>query len=404
MTTPLPTRFLWSGKNAAGQKVSGESEAQDVNTLQRLLYGQGIVLSASRKVRPVTKRVVRQKIAAADISIFLRQCAGLLQAGLPLVQSLEICIDSCRGTTLKTELQRIREQLDGGASFSSALRSSRLARDRLLLNLIHAAEQSGTLDDMMEKLATDSEKAQILRARVKKALMYPLAVLVVAAVVSALLLVKVVPQFAQTFSELGGELPALTRSVLALSDFLAQHIYLLVLLASLLVATLAGCLRRFAWARLFKDRMVRQLPVVGAIVQDACIARFCGTLSGSIKAGVPLVQALQTSAGATGNLVYENACMELAELVNQGQTLSFGVRKAACFPVMIGQLIHAGEQSGTLDQMLENCAIRYEQSVDQSVDKLSSLIEPVIMSVLGIIVATLLLAMYLPVFRLGSVL
>lgn len=398
------TRFTWFGKNASGQRIRGESEARDIQTLQRMLYRQGIVLSTARQVRPAAPQVLKQKIPAADITVFLRQCASLLKAGLPLVQSLEICTESTRVDALRTELDRIREQLDTGASFSTALRNSRLADDRLLVNLIYAGEQSGTLDTMMEKLASDAEKAQLLRARVRKALTYPLTVLLIAAIVTALLLIKVVPQFAQTFSDFGAELPALTRAVMALSDLAVRHMASVMLMLVGIVIAVTACVRHFAVARLCKDRLLCRLPVTGVIVRDACVARVCRILGSSIKAGLPLVQALQSSACAAGNLVYEQACLDLAHLISQGQTLGFGVRKARCFPVMMAQLIHAGEQSGTLDQMLENCAIRYEQSVDQSVDKLSSLIEPVIMSVLGVIVATLLLAMYMPVFRLGAVL
>lgn len=404
MNQPVLTLFAWSGKNLAGQKVNGECEASDTNNLKRQLYKQGILVSAIRKTRPAASRVKMNKFSATEMAVFLRQCASLLKAGLPLVQTLDICIESSARAAFKQELQRVRDQLAGGASFCAALRAGSLGRDRLLINLIDAAEQSGTLDTMMEKLANDSEKAQQLLAKVKKALTYPIAVLVMAVVVTVVLLMKVVPQFARTFSELGAELPALTRFVLTLSDMVIHYAFAAGMSAFLLVLVVTACLRRYPSVRLWKDRLICQLPLAGIIVQQACLARLCQILSSSIQAGVPLLQALQSSASATGNLVYEQACQELAVLINQGQTLSFGVRKIRCFPVMIGQLIYAGEQSGTLDQMLENCASRYEQSVDNAVDKLSSLIEPVIMSVLGVIIATLLLAMYLPVFRLGAVL
>lgn len=404
MSTTPATRFSWAGKNLSGHAVRGETEAADVTSLRRLLYAQGIVLSNTKKIRSGAVRTTRPHYNAAEITVFLRQCASLLTAGLPLTQALEICTDSTPGASFKQELQSVRDQIASGASFTSALRAGSLGRDRLLLNLIQAAEQSGTLDTMMEKLAHDSEKAAQLRARVKKALTYPMAVLVVAVVITLVLLIKVVPQFAQTFSDLGAELPALTRSVLRLSELAMQYSFVMAILCFLSVLTVTVCLRRYPRARCWRDQLFCHLPVIGEIVRHACLARFCQILSSSIKAGVPLLQALQSSAPATGNLVYEHACLDLAEQINQGQTLSFGVRKARCFPVMMAQLIHAGEQSGTLDQMLENCGRRYEQSVDNAVDKLSSLIEPVIMTLLGTVVAILLLAMYLPVFRLGAVL
>lgn len=404
MSQAVATRFTWSGKYLTGKRVTGESEAPDIESLRRLLYGQGILLLSVRKSGAAMAPNKNRRIPAAEIAVFLRQCASLLKAGLPLVQAMEICIESVSHSALRQELQRVRDQLAGGASFHSALRGGSLGQDRLLLNLVSAAEQSGTLDTMMSKLADDSEKTQQLLARVKKALMYPLAVLVVAVVVTVLLLAKVVPQFAQTFSGLGAELPALTRAVLALSDLVIRHVLAASTIAFAAITGVTTCIQRYRRARLWKDKLICRLPVVGNIVKHACLARFCQILGCSINAGVPLLQALQSTASATGNLVYEQACQELAELVNQGQTLSFGVRKTACFPVMIAQLIYAGEQSGTLDQMLENCANRYEQAVDNSVDKLGSLIEPVIMTVLGIIISTLLIAMYLPVFRLGAVL
>jgi type IV pilus assembly protein PilC len=403
MTTSI-TRFSWSGKNLDGQQVNGESEAPDTESLRRILYGQGVLVTASKKIKPATIRSKTQKIPAADVAIFLRQCASLLKAGIPLVQTLEICLDSVSNSSFKLELQRIRDQLAEGSSFYTALYGGALGNNTVLLNLIQAAEQSGTLETMMEKLARDSEKAEQLRARVKKALTYPMAVLLMAAIVTSVLLIKVVPQFAQTFAGLGAELPALTRLLLVLSDLAIQYALIVSISGLVTLWLMLLCLRHNKKARWWKDSILCHLPIVGGIVQHACLARFCQILGGSIKAGVPLLQALQSSASATGNLVYEQACQDLAELINQGQTLSYGIRKARCFPVMIAQLIYAGEQSGTLDQMLESCANRYEQSVDNAVDKLSSLIEPVIMTVLGVIIATLLLAMYLPVFRLGAVL
>lgn len=398
-------RYAWSGRDREGRLASGEAEAADVASLRRLLYQEGVLMSSARKLRPgVRQRMRRSTVASAAISVFLRQCASLLSAGLPLVQVLDICADSTPEATLKTELVAVREQLAAGSSFCTALRGSALGKDALLLNLIQAAEQAGTLDTMMTRLARDREKAEQLRARVKKALTYPLAVLAMALVVSVVLLIKVVPQFARSFAELGAELPALTQSVLTLSALVSQHVFKGLIMATLAGLALMQALRRYEPLRWYRDRLLCRLPVIGTIVQQASLARLCQILAGSLRSGLPLLQALQSAAPATGNLVYERACHALAEQISQGQSLSFAVRRQRCFPVMIAQLIHAGEQSGTLDQMLENCALRYEQSVDNAVDRLSSLIEPVIMSVLGVIIATLLLAMYLPVFRLGAVL
>lgn len=393
-------RFAWSGRNLQGLAVSGQTSAADVETLKRELYRQGILLQQARTVKPPT-------LKAADteqLPLFLRQCASLLQAGLPLVQCMDICIDSADKRGFRELLLKTREQLAEGSSFSEALANSGLSGQRLLLHLVRAAEEAGTLDICMERLASQAEKSALLKARIRKALSYPAAVLAVTMIVTVLMLTKVVPQFARTFASMNAELPWLTQILLQASDYVRSHLLLLCLLPLLFAAVIHTCLQRYETARTLRDRLSLKLPVFGLLIRDACLARLCRTLSDCLRAGVPLLQALASAAPATGNRVCEQACHDLIVQLQQGQPLGFAVRTHSWFPVMIAQLVHAGEQSGTLDQMLENCALRYEQSVEQTVDRLGSLIEPVIMAILGIVIATLMLAMYLPVFRLGAVL
>lgn len=301
-------------------------------------------------------------------------------------------------------MSTIRQQVAQGSQFGEALGRSALSEQSLLISMIKAAEQSGTLDLMLGSLADDQDKNERLRARVKKSLMYPLTVLVVALLVTGLLLIKIVPQFASTFASLGAELPALTQSVIMLSDIAIDYAPPASAAALSLVLLLRAALSRYKVLQMQLDRLLLSLPLTGTIVRNACLCRFSRTLSGSLSAGVPLLQALESTAAATGNHVYHSECLKIRQHINEGHPLSFAVRKNRLFPVMIAQLIYAGEQSGTLDQMLRTCAARYELAVDQAVDVMSTMIEPIVMTVLGVIVAILMLAMYLPVFRLGAVL
>lgn len=400
MTASGQTRYRWTGRDRYGAVTCGETLASDPDSLKRELYRQGILL-ANAKVATHPKPGSRDR---KQTPIFLKQCASLLQAGLPLVQAMDICIESAGQVGFARVLQQIRGQLGEGSSLHEAIANSALGKDVLMLSLIRAAEDAGTLDVCLERLACQAEKTALLQARLRKALSYPAAVLIVTVLVTALMLTRVVPQFAQTFTAMGAELPWLTQALMSASDYVRRHLLPLALIPAAAVPLLHWSISRFETLRVMRDQLSLRLPVTGGLVKNACLARLCRTLSDSLHAGVPLLQALHSAAPATGNRVCEQACLQLAAQIQQGQTLGFAVRTHSWFPVMIGQLIHAGEQSGTLDRMLENCALRYEQAVEQTVDRLGSLIEPVIMGVLGIVIATLMLAMYLPVFRLGAVL
>ena len=404
MTETANRSFTWVGKDFGGQARQGTSSAENADLLCRELYLKGILVTHIKltKLSVVRKKPLRLK--AGMLSVFLRQSAGMLQAGLPLVQALAISIDCMPASQFRDEISNIKQQVENGSLLGEAISHSRLGTQNLLVNMIRAAEQSGTLDSTLQSLADDHEKAERLRARVKKALFYPFTVLLVALLVTTLLLVKVVPSFTSTFAELGAELPALTQAVMALSDLAIVYAPAAAIGSTVIVLLISSMIPRYASLQLLMDKLMMALPLTGKIVQNACLCRFSQTLAGSLRAGLPLMQALETTAAATGNRVFESACLSIRQLVNEGQPLSFAVRKNNLFPVMIAQLVHAGEQSGTLDQMLQSCAARYEQDVDQAVDTLSSMIEPLVMIVLGAIVAILMLAMYLPVFRLGAVL
>lgn len=404
MTGNENNHYSWRGIDLEGQPQQGISSAANPELLRAQYYSKGILITHIKTAQKLTTALKPLRPPPGQLSMFLRQCAGLLQAGLPLVQALEISIECLPASRFRTEMCAIRQQVAQGSQLGEALGRSALSGQTLLISMIKAAEQSGTLDHMLGSLADDQEKTEKLRARVKKALMYPLTVLVVALLVTALLLIKVVPQFASTFTSLGAELPALTQSVMMLSAMAIDYALPASATALSLVLLLRAAVSRYKLLQMLLDRLVLWLPLTGTIVRNACLCRFSRTLAGSLHAGIPLLQALESTAAATGNHVYQTECLKIRQRINEGHPLSFAVRKNRLFPVMIAQLVYAGEQSGTLDQMLRTCAARYELAVDQSVDVMSSMIEPIVMTVLGVIVAILMLAMYLPVFRLGAVL
>jgi type IV pilus assembly protein PilC len=404
MTGNAGKQYSWRGTDLEGRPQQGVASAESHGALRMEFYAKGILVTDIKAVRKLASAQKSLRPPTGMLSMFLRQCAGMLQAGLPLVQALEVSIDCLPVSRFKTEMSAIRQQVAQGSLLGEAFSRSALGDQKLMISMIKAAEQSGTLDQMLGLLANDQEKSERLRARVKKALMYPLTVLVMAMLVTTLLLIKVVPQFATTFAGLGAELPPLTRTVMMLSDIAIDYALPASATALSLILLLRAMITRHKALQLLTDKLMLWLPLTGSVVRNACLYRFSQTLAGSLRAGVPLLQALESTAAATGNHVYELECLIIRQRINEGHPLSFAVRKNRLFPVMIAQLVYAGEQSGTLDQMLQTCAVRYEQAVDQSVDLLSSMIEPMVMIILGMIVAVLMLAMYLPVFRLGAVL
>jgi type IV pilus assembly protein PilC len=404
MNAPLkPTTFHWQGRDARGVVQRGAMTAPTRAAAKAQLMRQGLrELRVQRQREPL--RLWRGGLKAHDVALFTRQLATMLKAGLPLVQGFELTAQSLEAGILRERVLQLRDAVATGDPFSTALRRHPRDFDELYCNLVAAGEASGTLDVLLERLARHLEQAEALKAKVSKALRYPLIVLTVALGVTALLLVKVVPAFAATFADLGAELPALTQYVLRLSNWARAWWPVLVgvsFAATLLLRTARQRSRRF---REWGERRLLQVPALGGVVKLAALARFCRTLATTFAAGLPLVDALNASAGATGNVVYRAAVLQARSELATGVRLSRTLQQNSVFPPLLVQLVAVGEESGTLDTLLARCADIYEGEADALAETLTALLEPLIMAVLGIVVGGLLLALYLPLFQLGSVL
>ncbi len=395
--------YVWSGTDKNGKKAKGEVPGSSQALVRAQLRKQGIVANRVRKKPKPLFSARKQKITPGDIAIFSRQLATMMKAGIPLVQSFEIVADSLDNPSMGKLIRAIRDDVAQGNAFADSIRKHPRYFDELFCNLVESGEQSGALETMLDRIATYKEKTEALKAKIKKAMTYPIAVIVVAIIVTGILLVKVVPQFAETFSSFGADLPAFTLFVLGLSDIAIAHWWKVV------IGAVAGIFlfrearlrsKRFADA---VDRLSLKLPIIGMIVVKSCYARFCRTLATTFSAGVPLIDSLDSVAGATGNVVYSDASRRIKEDVSNGQQLNFAIRNTGLFPVMVTQMVGIGEESGALDTMLDKCASYYEDEVDNAVDSLTSLMEPMIMSVLGVLIGGLMIAMYLPIFQIGMV-
>lgn len=397
------TIYLWQGTDKNGKKTKGEMPGASQALVKAQLRKQGVNATRVKRKPKELFGPRKQKISPNDIAIFSRQLATMMKAGIPLVQSFEIVSDSLENPSMAALVRSVRDEVAAGNNFADSIRKHPRYFDELFCNLVESGEQSGALETMLDRVATYKEKTEALKSKIKKAMNYPIAVVVVALIVTGILLVKVVPQFAETFSSFGAELPAFTLFVLGLSDLAIAHWW-----KAIIALVIAGyCfkearLRSKAFAD-FIDRLSLKLPVIGPIIEKSCYARFTRTLSTTFAAGVPLVDALESVAGATGNIVYSSATLRIRDDVSAGQQLNFAIRTTNLFPVMINQMVGIGEESGALDDMLDKCASYYEAEVDNAVDGLTSLMEPIIMSVLGTLIGGLMIAMYLPIFQLGQV-
>ena len=395
--------YVYKGVDKKGKQIKGEVSGSSPAVVKAQLLKQGVRATNVRKKAKPLFGGGKRKITPQDIAIFTRQMATMMKAGVPLVQSFDIVADGVDNKTLGDLVRSIREDVAAGGSFASALAKHPKYFDELFCSLVEAGEQSGALETMLHRIAIYKEKTEQLKSKIKKALTYPIAVVVVAVIVTGILLVKVVPQFAETFSSFGANLPAFTLFVLGLST-LAQAYWLHFLV--ILGATIFGLGKLKQKSRKFRnllDRMILRVPIVGKIVYEAIIARFARTLSTTFAAGVPLIDSLTSVAGATGNSVYEDATFKIRDEVSTGTQLNAALRHSQVFPSMLIQMTAIGEESGALDDMLDKVATFYEDSVDNMVDNLTSLLEPMIMSILGVLVGGLLIAMYLPIFQLGNV-
>ena len=401
-TAAISTPFLWEGTDRHGKKVKGKSLANDEASVRADLRRQGVVPTRIRKQR---KGLFSGggKIETGDIAIFSRQLATMLGAGIPLVQAFEIVGNGHENAAMQKLILAIKADVEGGSALAEALAKQPLYFDDLFVNLVEAGEQAGALESLLDKIATYKEKTEAIKKKIKKALTYPAAVLVVAFVVTTILLIFVIPSFEDLFKGFGADLPGFTRMVIDLSAFVrAKGVFIAIAIGAAISAFLYFKKRSRPF-RHFLDRLMLKMPIIGPILQKASIARYARTLSTMFAAGVPLVEALESVAGATGNIVYEVGVMEMRDEVATGQRLQQSMENTDLFPNMVVQMIAVGEESGSLDEMSAKVADFYEADVDDAVDNLSSLLEPMIMAILGVLVGGLVVAMYLPIFKLGAV-
>ena len=382
--------------------VKGELNGQNPALVKAQLRKQGINPTKVRK-KGISLFGAGKKIKPMDIALFARQMATMMKAGVPLLQSFDIIADGLENPNMRKLVDEIKQHVAAGNSFAAALRTKPQYFDDLFCNLVDAGEQSGALETLLDRVATYKEKTEALKAKIKKAMNYPLAVIAVAVIVSCILLIKVVPQFKEVFSSFGAELPAFTLFVIGISEGLQEwwFIFLIALIGAGYAFMQAK--RRSEKFRDALDRTILKTPIVGNIVYKSSVARYARTLSTTFAAGVPLVEALDSVAGATGNVVFRNAVNQVKQDVTSGMQLNFSMRSTNVFPAMAVQMTAIGEESGALDTMLDKVASYYEAEVDNAVDGLTALMEPMIMSVLGVLVGGLIIAMYLPIFQLGSV-
>lgn len=393
--------YTWQGTDRQGKPTSGESQGVSQAMVKAQLRKQGITPKAvKKKAKPLFGG--GKAIKPADISIFTRQLATMMKAGVPLVQSFDIVAEGLDNPTMGELVHQIKNEVASGSGFANALSKHPKYFDELFVNLVASGETSGTLETMLERIATYKEKSEALKAKIKKALTYPIAVLVVAVVVTGILLVKVIPTFASTFKSFGSELPAFTQMVLELSEFV-QEWWLIIMVSIIATIFLFKEARsRSPVVALAVDKFMLKAPVVGDIIYMSIIARFSRTLSTTFSAGVPLVDALEAVSGTAGNIIYARAIKKIRDEVITGQQLFTSIRATKLFPSMLLQMVAIGEQSGALDDMLEKVADHYEAAVDNAVDNLTALLEPIIMSFLGVVVGGLMVAMYLPIFMMGA--
>jgi len=394
--------FSWEGTDKKGAKIKGEMGGQSPALIKAQLRKQGINPTKVRK-KSMSILGAGKKIKPLDIALFTRQMATMMKAGVPLLSAFDIIAEGFDNPNMRKLVDDLKQEVAAGNSFASSLRKQPIYFDDLYCNLVDAGEQAGALETLLDRVATYKEKTEALKAKIKKAMTYPIAVIVVAVIVSAILLIKVVPQFEDVFSNFGAELPAFTQMVIGLSNTL-QDWWFIVLIGMFATAFfLKQAHQRSESFRNWVDRSLLKMPIVGDIIYKSSVARYARTLSTTFAAGVPLVEALDSVAGATGNVVFRNAVNKIRQDVSTGMQLNFSMRTTGAFPSMALQMTAIGEESGSLDDMLDKVASFYEAEVDNMVDNLTALMEPMIMAVLGVLVGGLIIAMYLPIFQLGAV-
>lgn len=394
--------YAWEGLDRKGTRVNGEINGHNPALVKAQLRKQGINPTKVKK-KSTSIFSAGKKITPLDIAFFSRQMATMMKAGVPLLQSFDIISEGAENPNMRKLVDDIKQHVASGHSLAASLRLRPQYFDDLFCNLVDAGEQAGALESLLDRVATYKEKTEKLKAKIKKAMTYPMAVVVVAFIVTGILLIKVVPQFQSVFSSFGAKLPAFTLMVIGLSEVLQNYWYFVVI--GLVIGFIAFK-RAHKSSEKFRDwidRMLLKIPIIGPLIYKSSVARYARTLSTTFAAGVPLVDALDSVAGATGNVVLRNAVYKVKHDVSTGMQLNFSMRSTGVFPMLAVQMTAIGEESGALDSMLDKVATYYEDEVDNMVDSLTSLMEPMIMAVLGVIVGGLVIAMYLPIFQLGNV-
>jgi type IV pilus assembly protein PilC len=392
--------FQWVGVSARGKKLEGELTGNSIALVKAQLRKQGITPSkVKRKAKPLFGIQSVQKVTPKDIALLTRQIATMLMAGVPLIQAIEMIGSGSTNKSVAKLMETIADEVKAGP----ALRKHPRYFDDLYCDLVASGEQSGALDKIFDRVALYKEKSEALKSKIKKAMFYPISVLVIAGIVTSILLIFVVPQFQDIFAGFGAELPAFTLFVIGISDFMQAYWWMILIAIVAFGYAFKEAKLRSLKLRDATDRAILKLPVIGMILNKAAVARYARTLSTTFAAGVPLVDALDSAAGASGNAVYRYAILDIKVEVSSGNQMNWAMRNSKIFPDMVIQMVAIGEESGSLDGMLAKVATIYEQEVDDAVDGLSSLLEPLIMAVLGVLVGGLIVAMYLPIFQLGSV-
>ncbi len=391
--------YEWEGKDRSGKQVRGETRASGENQVQAMLRRQGVFPTKIKKRRMSSGKKIKPK----DMAIFTRQLATMMKAGVPLLQAFDIVGRGNPNASVTKLLNDIRMDVETGTSLSAAFRKFPMYFDNLYCNLVEAGEAAGILEELLDRLAVYMEKTEAIKSKIKSALMYPISVIVVAFVVVAVIMIFVIPAFKQVFSSFGADLPAPTLMVIAISEFFVSYWWLI-------FGGIGGGIYFFmqAWKRdrrvqMVMDRVLLKMPIFGVLVDKSCIARWTRTLATMFAAGVPLVEALDSVGGASGNSVYETATQKIQQEVSTGTSLTVAMTNAKIFPSMVLQMCAIGEESGSIDHMLGKAADFYEAEVDDMVAGLSSLMEPIIIVVLGGLIGGIVVSMYLPIFKLGQV-
>ena len=394
--------FVWEGTDKRGIKMKGEQQAKNGNLLRAELRRQGITPSV---VKPKPKPLfgaAGSRITAKDIAIFSRQIATMMKSGVPLVQSLEIIGNGQKNLRMKNLVEAVRVDIEGGSSIYESMSKHPVYFDELYRNLVRAGESAGVLETVLDTIATYKENTEALKGKIKKALFYPAMVIAVAILVSSVMLVFVVPQFEDVFKNFGAELPAFTQLIVKFSRFMVSWWWLMLIAAIGSIVGFVFAYKRSPGFQHFLDKVVQKVPVIGAFMHNSAVARFSRTLATTFKAGVPLVEALESVAGATGNSVYEKAVWRIRDDVSVGYPDNMAMKQVNLFPHMVVQMAAIGEEAGALDTMLFKVAEFYEQEVNNAVDALASLLEPMIMVIIGVMVGSMVVGMYLPIFKLAA--